>query len=71
VSILGLYVSLWFKVTTFSFGGFVRIYEFYESAKRHCSSYHGSADIRGQSRDFDLEYLEKYVKVKVNVKLFV
>ena len=57
--------------TTLTFWGPVEVVELYLGVEYGGRSFNGSRDNRGQSFYFDLEYLVKYVKVKVKVKCYV
>ena len=58
-------------VTTVTFWDPVEVVELYLGVEYGGRSFNGSRDNRGQSFYFDLEYLVKYVKVKVKVECCV
>ena len=58
-------------VTTLTFWDPVEVVKDYLGVEYGGHSCKGSRDNRGQSFYFDLEYLVKYVKVKVKVKCYV
>ena len=58
-------------VTTLTFRRPVEVVKDYLGVEYGGRSCNGSRDNRGQSFYFDLEYLVKYVKVKVKVKCYV
>ena len=57
--------------TTLTFWDPVEVVDLYLGVEYGGRSFNGSRDNRGQSFYFDLEYLVKYVKVKVKVKCYV